>query len=153
MIDPFIIPIFLKYPFYVSVGIMTRADGIAYRVLNTYFSSWYALIMSVLTMNNWSSEKDIISIHELTRLSKTLPYWYALLLSSLVEMGSAADVLATLQRRGDKSATKAKYAVIVGMCVLISLIFHPFFFSKLYCGRNVRGCDCTSGTLCNPHSL
>ena len=100
-----------------SVGIMTKADGIAYRVLNTYFSSWYSLFMCIYTLNKWTSAKDIISIKELTQLSKTLPYWYCLLLSSLVEMGSATDVLVTLKRR-EYSPSKAYYAVIVGTCII-----------------------------------
>jgi hypothetical protein len=95
---------------------MTKADGIAYRVLNTYFSSWYSLFMCIHTLNEWTSAKDIISIKELTQLSKTLPYWYCLLLASLVEVGSAADVVATLKRR-DLTPSIAYYAVIVGTCV------------------------------------
>jgi len=92
---------------------MTKADGVAYFVLNTYFSSWYALIMACYALNGWTSSKDIISIAELTRLSKTLPYWYALLICSLVVMGSAVDVFITSKRSG-KSAGQAQLAVAVG---------------------------------------
>lgn len=85
----------------VGVGILTKADGIAYRALNTYFSAWYALGMTVWTLNKWSSSKDILSMQELTRLSVTLPYWYGLLLSSLITVGSAADTLFLLDKYSD----------------------------------------------------
>ncbi len=96
---------------------MTKANGIAYRVLNTYFSSWYTLFMCVYTLNKWTSSKDIISIKELTQLSKTLPYWYCLLISSLVEMGSAADVFVTLRQKG-YSTSRAYYPIIVGAYII-----------------------------------
>mmetsp|Transcript_12681 Transcript_12681/g.18490 ORF Transcript_12681/g.18490 Transcript_12681/m.18490 type:complete len:328 (+) Transcript_12681:86-1069(+) len=110
-----------------GVGILTRAGGIAYRVLNTYFSAWYALFMSVYTLNEWSSAKDIISIHELTRLSSTLPYWYALLITSLISTGSAIDVLVKLEKN-DIVLGKAEYAVVVGAVsapvALIAILIH-----------------------------
>lgn len=82
----------------VGVGIQTKADGIAYRALNTYFSAWYALGMTAWTLNKWSASKDILSFQELTRLSDTLPYWYGVLISSTVTLGSAADTLVMLNQ-------------------------------------------------------
>uniref|UniRef100_A0A7S4N783 MARVEL domain-containing protein n=1 Tax=Odontella aurita TaxID=265563 RepID=A0A7S4N783_9STRA len=75
-----------------GVGLITRADGIAYHALNIYFTSWGSACACAYTLNEWGSAKDIISVHELTRLSATLPAWYVLFLSSLVLTGTAADV-------------------------------------------------------------
>lgn len=90
--------LFLLCWWIVGVGILTKADGIAFRALNTYFSAWYALGMTAWTLNKWSSSKDILSMQELTRLSVTLPYWYGLLISSLITVGSAADTLVLLDK-------------------------------------------------------
>ncbi len=82
--------------------------------------------MSVYTLNQWTSAKDILSIHELTRLSDTLPYWYGLFLCSLVEMGSAADVYVHLRQMEidlEKyqliSMGKADYAIAIGTYVTL----------------------------------
>lgn len=129
----------------VGVGIMTRADGIAYRVLNTYFSAWYSLIMSSYTLNLWCMEKEIISLKELTRLSKTLPYWYALLLCSVVEMGSAADVLVKLRIRNldIPGESKGEYAVAVGavsafFSLLAIMIHYQLVCSKVKPGEGIE---------------
>jgi hypothetical protein len=128
-----------------GVGIMTRADGIAYRVLNTYFSSWYALIMCLYTLNQWCVEKEIISIKDLTRLSKTLPYWYALFIFSVVEVGSAADVLVKLRIRNIDIAgeSKGEYAVAVGavsafFSLLAIMIHYQLICSKIRPGEGIE---------------
>lgn len=104
---------------------MTRSDGIAYDVLNIYFSSWYTLAVCFMTLNEWSASKDIISIHELTRLSATLPCWYILLVSSLVEMCSAAESFSSTKRI---VLDHAVFSVIVGpvsaTLATISILFH-----------------------------
>jgi hypothetical protein len=75
-------------------------------------------------------EKELISMKELTRLSQTLPYWYALLLFSVVEMGSAVDVLVKLRTRNIDIAgeSKGEYAVAVGVvsaCIsLLAIMTH-----------------------------
>ena len=69
--------------------------------------------MCFKTLDEWSTSKDIISIKELTRLSNTLPYWYVLLVTSLIEMGSAADIYVNVGRNQLKS-DGAEYSVIVG---------------------------------------
>lgn len=71
---------------------MTRADGIAFKALNIYFSSWFSLGMSLYTLNSWSASKDILSFQELTHLSATLSSWYVLLVSSFVTMASASQI-------------------------------------------------------------
>lgn len=128
-----------------GVGIMTRADGIAYRVLNTYFSSWFAFVMCVVTLNQWCVEKEIISIKELTRLSQTLPYWYALFVFSVVEMGSAADVLVKLNTRNIDIAgeSKGEYAVAVGavsafVSLLAIMIHYQLICSKIQPGEGTE---------------
>eukprot|EP00553_Chaetoceros_curvisetus_P012654 CAMPEP_0204636432 /NCGR_PEP_ID=MMETSP0717-20131115/33933_1 /ASSEMBLY_ACC=CAM_ASM_000666 /TAXON_ID=230516 /ORGANISM="Chaetoceros curvisetus" /LENGTH=482 /DNA_ID=CAMNT_0051655467 /DNA_START=180 /DNA_END=1628 /DNA_ORIENTATION=+ len=134
--------LFLVLWWIVGVAIATKADGIAYRALNTYFSSWYALFMSVYTLNQWTSAKDILSIHELTRLSDTLPYWYGLFLCSLIEMGSAADVyvhLGQMETYLEKYQLirmgKADYAIAVGAITapiaLCAILAH---YKLLCCG-------------------
>jgi len=100
--------LFLTLWWIVGVGIMTRAGGVAYRVLNTYTSAWFALSQTILTLNQWSKDKDIISLEELMRLSQTLKYWYMLLLASLVEMGSAIDVLRTVKILNQKSIARGE---------------------------------------------
>jgi hypothetical protein len=123
-----------------GVGLMTKADGIAYRVLNTYFSSWYALVMSVYTFNQWCVEKEIISVKELTRLSKTLPYWYALFVFSVVEMGSAADVLVKLRIRNIDIAgvSKGEYAVAVGAVSAFFSLLAILIHYQLLCSSKIR---------------
>ena len=69
--------------------------------------------MCFKTLDEWSASKDIISIKELTRLSNTLPYWYVLLVTSLIEMGSAADIYISIGRNKLKS-DGAEYSIIVG---------------------------------------
>jgi nitrate reductase NapE component len=131
----------------VGVGVMTRAGGIAYRVLNTYGSAWFALGQSILTLDHWSKDKDIISIQELTGLSQTLKYWYVLLIVSLVEMGSAVDVLvAVTKNEQDYNSTgKVEYAVAVGaISVPISLmaimIHYQLVCSKVKPGETTEIC-------------
>lgn len=75
---------------------MTRVGGVAYQALNIYFSNWLALGSSVYTLDKWSSAKDIISIHELTRLSATLKWWWILFFASIVTFGASAEALAKI---------------------------------------------------------
>ena len=133
---------------------MTRAGGIAYRVLNTYGSAWYALAQSILTLNQWSKDKDIISMEELMRLSQTLKYWYMLLIASLVEMGSAIDVLRTVhilnvksEERGEvpmyHSTGKGGYTIAVGavsapITIVAILIHYQIILSSVKPGKTIE---------------
>jgi hypothetical protein len=104
------------------VGFMTSVGGIAYKAINIYFSSWGALLVSFHLLDNWSAEKDILSIHEMTRLSPTLKSWWFLFLSSLVEMGSAANARSFF--RGTSSNGDSIFAIILGtISTLCSLFF------------------------------
>jgi len=77
----------------VGVFYQTQVRGIAYRVLNIYFSSWSSWAMSLYTLNLWSSKKDILSWAELTGVSVTLKGWYVLLWSSLTVTFTSVNVI------------------------------------------------------------
>jgi len=116
-----------------GVAFITRADGPAYRTLNMYFASWMAFASCVYTLNKWSAEKDILSIQELTGLSATLKPWYMLFFSSLVVMGTAANVHPRLT--GKKEQNEANFAIILGICSSIiacfTILVHYKFFPKI----------------------
>jgi len=129
--------LFLTLWWIVGVGVMTRAGGIAYRVLNTYGSAWLALGQSVLTLDHWSKDKDIISIEELTGLSQTLRYWYVLLIVSLIEMGSAVNVLVVVNKNEQDyhSTGKMEYAVAVGAVSVPITILAIMIHYQLVCPK------------------
>ena len=124
----------------VGVGIMTKAGGIAYNVLNTYFSCWYTLGATIWTLDKWSAAKDIISIHELTRLSSTLPYWHILFLTSVVEMGSAADVFTQFDAFEISSSTEGKkeYSIAVGALSILVAAIAILAHYKLICCCEIK---------------
>jgi hypothetical protein len=124
----------------VGVGIMTRAGGIAYTMLNSYFSCWYTLVVSIYTLNQWMSEKDIISIHELTRLSETLSYWYILFFASLIEMGSAADVYTHVSPNNVDAPMnrKREYSIAVGALSTFVSVIAILAHYKLICCCNLK---------------
>ena len=76
-----------------GVAYHTQVGGVAYLVLNVYWSAWGSLAASIYTLNEWSTSRDILSLDELTGLSATLPSWYVLMLSSMVVTGSSLDML------------------------------------------------------------
>jgi hypothetical protein len=80
------------YILYVSVGYITKVAGIAYVANNIYFSAWLSLIACIYTLNEWSTEKDILSIAEITGLSATLKSWWLLNISSMVALGTSIDL-------------------------------------------------------------
>jgi len=129
--------LFFVFWWIVGVALMTKAGGVAYQVLNTYFSAWYTLFMCFKTLDEWSTSKDIISIKELTRLSNTLPYWYVLLVTSLIEMGSAADIYVNVGRNQLKS-DGAEYSVIVGATSATISIVAILVHYKLICCCSIK---------------
>lgn len=131
--------IFLVVWWIVGVCLMTRAGGIAYRALNIYFSSWFSLGWSFYTLNEWSAAKDIISFEELTHLSATLSSWYALLVSSLVTMGSAAQIHRQLSY---ENRSDAAFAVA---CGAISLFIAAMSILMHY--KIVRCCNIKPGGM------
>jgi len=131
--------LFLMVWWIVGVGLSTKANGIGYVALNTYFSSWFSLIMSVYTLDQWTSAKDIISIHELTHLSVTLKYWYMLFIVSLIEVGSAVDVLVVLARGSFTTDGISAYAVLVGA------VSAPLAFIAILAHYKLICCNLKSG--------
>lgn len=121
----------------VGVGIMTRAGGVAYTILNTYFSCWYTLGMSVWTLNKWTTAKDIISIHQLTRLSKTLPYWYILFFASLVGTGSGIDVFAQINEDVNTGGKK-EYSISIGAISVLFTTIAILAHYKLLCCSKIK---------------
>ena len=73
----------------IGVGYQTQVDGIAYLANNVYFSAWLCLASCIYTLNKWSTEKDILSIEEITSISITLPSWYLLLFGSMIVTGTS----------------------------------------------------------------
>lgn len=110
----------------VGVGYLTKTGGIAYEGLNIYFSSWLSLFISAFSYNRWLAENNCISFSELTRLSKTLKLWYCLLISSVVEMGSATHFFGMQQvRHRNQYATLAICAgTISSFFSLLAILFH-----------------------------
>ena len=106
---------------------MTRAGGLGYEALNVYFSSWASLFACVHALDNWGGEKDILTIHQLTRLSLTLPAWWGVLLSSIVTFGSAADAVSMVKT--PSAVQSCEFAVAVGV---ISFGFSAFFILSHY---------------------
>ncbi len=135
-----IVLVFLTIWWVVGVGIMTKAGGIAYNVLNTYFSCWYTLGLTIWTLDKWSASKDIISIHELTRLSATLPYWYILFFTSVVEMGSAANLFTRFDALGISSGTEGKreYSIAVGALTILVAAISILAHYKLICCCKIK---------------
>jgi len=130
---------FLVVWWVVGTALMTRADGIAYKSLNIYFSSWSSLGMSVYTLNEWSAAKDIISFEELTRLSATLKSWYALFLSSLITMASAAQIHGKLDYR---NRADASFAVACGAISWMIAMFAILMHYKI-----IRCCNIKAGGM------
>lgn len=108
------------------MGNITQVGGVAYSANNIYFSSWLTLAACGYTLNEWSAAKDLLSIAELTGLSATLKSWYVLFLSSLVTLGTAAN----LRRHISVSyQADASYCIAMGT---ISLLVSFFFILVHY---------------------
>mmetsp|Transcript_20402 Transcript_20402/g.40407 ORF Transcript_20402/g.40407 Transcript_20402/m.40407 type:complete len:384 (-) Transcript_20402:234-1385(-) len=110
-----------------GTAFMTKAGGIAYEALNVYFSSWASLFSSIHLLDLWGGEKDVLTIRELTRLSITLPAWWAVFWSSIVTFASAADAIRIVQTPSAKKS--CEFAVAVGV---ISAIVSAFFILQHY---------------------
>jgi len=110
-----------------GVTVITRAGALGYAALNIYFSSWANLFASINALNKWGRERNVLTLHKLTRISKTLPYWWMMFWSSLVMMGSAADTIRLATT--DNVRNSCHYAVGVG---IISILFSAFFILSHY---------------------
>jgi hypothetical protein len=116
----------------VGVGYITRPGGIAYVASNIYYSSWVSLISCVYTLNEWSTEKDILSIAEITGISATLKSWYLHFLSAFVVFSSCIQLHISFHDYDDAGDTS--YGISVGfVSLLVSLFFifvHYDFFTR-----------------------
>lgn len=68
----------------IGVGVITKPGGVAYQASNIYYSSWGSLVSCLYTLDLWSTEKDILSIAEITGVSCTLKSWWVHFLSACV---------------------------------------------------------------------
>lgn len=108
--------------------------------------------MSVYTFNEWLAENDLLSWKELTSLSLTLPYWFAVFMISIIEFGTAGDVLVKLKRfyqnNSDRSKEqipldrldeieKANYALSVGI-ISCTVAFLAIMIHYEFCFRRIK---------------
>lgn len=124
----------------VGVAYITQVRGIAYSVLNVYFSSWLTTISCLYTLNKWSTAKDILSFRELTGVSATLKSWYILFVSSMVVTGTSINMIValgnsyTISLRNDSSRAAAFGSAFGFSSTVISLVFiltHYNFIERL----------------------
>jgi hypothetical protein len=80
--------VFMVVWWIIGVGIITKPGGVAYQASNIYYSSWGSLVSCFYTLNLWSTEKDILSIAEITGVSFTLRSWWVHFLSACVVFAS-----------------------------------------------------------------
>ncbi|KAL7533044.1 hypothetical protein ACHAXR_005006 [Thalassiosira sp. AJA248-18] len=106
---------------------ITRAGSVGYAALNIYLSAWASLFACLDALNRWGGEKDILTFHQLTRISITLPSWWIVFWASVVVLGSAADArrLATTPYVFDSCSV----AIAVGN---LSSIISAFFILSHY---------------------
>lgn len=107
--------------------VITRSGSVAYEALNGYFSTWTSLFACIHALDQWGKEKEILTIHELTRLSITLPFWWILFFSSIVVFGSAADSKRLVKT--ESAEESCIFAVAVGM---VSAAVSTFFILSHY---------------------
>ena len=118
-----------------GISFMTRAGGLAYRALNIYFFCWLTLASCAYTLNEWSADKDILSMQELTGLSATLKSWYILMGSSFIVMASAANIHPHLKDSDQRAASLAVALSVVSFLTACSFILvHYKFFPSVASG-------------------
>jgi hypothetical protein len=73
----------------VGAAMVTRVGAMGYVALNVYFGTWLTVVAAIATLNQWSTDRDILSIDELTSISFTLKSWWTLLLTGIIAAGTA----------------------------------------------------------------
>lgn len=111
----------------VGVSATTKAGGVAYETLNVYISSWGSLFSCIYGLDRWGAEKEVMTLHELTRLSPTLPWWWVVFFSNIVVFGSAADAQKLVQTEAAK--VSCEFAIAEG---IIGAIIAGFFILSHY---------------------
>ena len=120
------------------VGYLTSPGGIAYIASNIYYSAWFCLFSCVYTLNEWSAEKDILSIEEITSVSYTLKGWWIHFFAGIVVFGSCIDLYITLD---EDDFDDTSFGIALGLVSMIVALFyiliHYDFFSS--CGLEEGG--------------
>jgi hypothetical protein len=119
---------------FAGVGYITQPGGIAYVASNIYFSAWGSLFSCVYTLNEWSTEKDVLSIKEITSISMTLRSWYMHFLSACVVFSSSIQLYGFLVIFDDIEDTAFAIALSL-VSLLMSLFFilvHYDFFTRCH---------------------
>jgi hypothetical protein len=124
--------LFVSLWWLVGVAYITQVNGIAYKANNIYFSSWLVPASCAYTLNKWSTEKDVLSLAEMTGLSATLKSWYILFLSSVVSLGSSIDMLLHLYSIKQDQAIAGVVIGIVSTCLSIGWICVHYKFIEFF---------------------
>mmetsp|Transcript_15974 Transcript_15974/g.36716 ORF Transcript_15974/g.36716 Transcript_15974/m.36716 type:complete len:278 (+) Transcript_15974:386-1219(+) len=115
----------------VGVTYQTQVAGIAYLANNVYFSSWMSLAACIYTIDHWSTEKDILSVKELTGISETLPSWYLLFLGSLVVTGTSINLWIVLYKSLTSEAAMGMALGLTSIAISSTWILAHYNFIEL----------------------
>lgn len=112
---------------------MTRAGALGYAALNIYFTAWGSLFACLDALNRWGGEKDILTLHQLTRISITLPSWWIVFWASIIILGSAADALSLAKKAYviDSCETAVAVGAITSFVSAFFILSHYEFFPCL----------------------
>lgn len=118
----------------IGVAYITQPGGVAYVANNIYYSSWASLFSCAYTLNEWSAEKDIITIEEITSISMTLRSWYIHFISACVVFSSSIQLHGLLYRFDEIEDTSFGIAIgFVSMVVsLFFILVHYDFFKRCH---------------------
>jgi len=118
----------------VGVGVITKPGGIAYQASNIYYSSWGTLFACLYTLNLWSTEKDVLSVAEITGVSCTLKSWWIHFLSACVTFACSINLHARINYDSYESEANTPYAIALGLGSIVLSTFwiavHLDFFNK-----------------------
>mmetsp|Transcript_28024 Transcript_28024/g.60041 ORF Transcript_28024/g.60041 Transcript_28024/m.60041 type:complete len:378 (+) Transcript_28024:80-1213(+) len=121
----------------VGVGVITKPGGIAYQASNIYYSSWGSLVSCLYTLNLWSTEKNILSVDEITGVSFTLKSWWVHFLSACVVFACSINLHVRISfLSSSNDAPKTPYAIV---CGLVSIAVSSFWIGVHLNFCNMRG--------------
>jgi hypothetical protein len=115
-----------------GVAFQTLSGGIAYTALNIYYSGWLALAATLFTFNSWIVQRAGVDAREGflgAYTSKTLLVWWALLFTSVVVLGSAADGFSKYKNNPNFNSAQYSWAISVGT---VSAFFSLLVISAHY---------------------
>lgn len=107
------------------------------RILIT-FSIWYSRVLCytscAYTLNLWSTDKDILSVAEITSVSYTLKGWWIHFISAVVVFASSIHLSILLNDFDGQDASFGVALGLVSMCVsFFYILVHYDFFSACRC--------------------